>query len=344
VAKVKKVKDVSEVIKSLAIYPVSYVKTGVVSFDMLFGGRGLPLSYMVELTGNPSFGKSTVLLSVAKSLADRGYKTLFNFTEKSDQLASDMGIGPEYEGKVDFMATYTYTEMDAALDAFIESDYVLMVVDSLTGISSTKVFDSEVGLEDYVIASDAIPRTRLIKKAAGKISRVDKCIVWVCQKRSDFGASSWNNQDPTKSDGGKALAFFAQVRCEVRGDRRVESLVDAGGGVIGKQGYLVCPEKNRTAKPGVKVPVMVVFGRGASNVFPLLFYCLWRGYITGSGWYECRLGVDGAVEKVQGKPGRNRWVTEHSVELLADLESHSGEFYEALWGGLYDDLSGQLVG
>ena len=101
--------------------------------------------------------------------------------------------------------------------------------------------------------------------------------------------------------------------------------------IVGKQGYLTCPTKNRCASPGAKIPFRVVFGKGVSNIYLLEHFCLWKGLITGSGaWFNCKLSDELEPEKVQGKVGRGEWVRTHQDELTDILYKDADAYYNFL--------------
>jgi KaiC/GvpD/RAD55 family RecA-like ATPase len=66
-------------------------KTGIVGFDALLKGRGIPGSSSVLVEGGPGSGKTIFCLHVAKSFCEQGKKVLYmSFEEPEDRLKNHM--------------------------------------------------------------------------------------------------------------------------------------------------------------------------------------------------------------------------------------------------------------
>jgi len=326
----KKVQSIDDLIAGLKPPQETYIKTGCLSFDMLTGGKGARLGYLYQLFSSSGFGKSTLMLSVCRSLANRGKKSIYVASEKNDDLAESMGLCEEkYADLFKLYPIMTYKDLEKITWAFFDSDYTLMVIDSITACFPSKLAEDDISIEDSLPAINARIRGDYLRIIQGVVQTKDKFIVYLNQTRANFNAG-WGG-DPETAEGGYANKFYCMVQATVRGDTKVPDITSADDKkIIGKQGYLVCPAKNRSATPGARIPLRIIFGKGVSNLYILAHYGLWKGLISGAGaWFNCSL--DGSsVEKVQGRVGRDEWIKTHQDELSDFLYKDAAAYYQFL--------------
>ena len=328
----KKIASLDALIAGLKEPPEKYIKTGCLSFDMLTGGKGARLGYLYQLYSSSGFGKSSLMLSVCRSLANKGLKSIYVASEKNDELAESMGLHDEkYQGLFSLYPVITYRDLEQVTWSFLDSDYTLMVIDSITACIPSKIVEEDVSIEDSLPGINARIRGDYLKIIQGMIQKKDKFIVYLNQTRANF-SGGWGS-DPETAEGGYANKFYCMIQATIKGDAKVPDLTSGDDKkVVGKQGYLVCPTKNRAVTPGAKIPLRIFFGKGVSNIYTLEFFCLWKGLITGSGaWFTCKLDPgDSTEEKVQGKAGRAEWVRANQEALTDILYNNAEEFYQFL--------------
>jgi RecA/RadA recombinase len=327
----RKIVNLDELIAGLSEPEEKYILSGCVPWDLLSGGKGLRLGYLYQFYSSSGFGKSTVMMSLCRSLADRGHKSLYVASEKNDELAASMGLTSDrYAGQFSLFPIMTYKDLEAVTWSFFESDRTLMVIDSISACFPSKVIEEDISIEDSLPGINARIRGDYLRIIQGKIQGVEKTIIYLNQTRANFSAG-WN-EDPEKSEGGYANKFFCMVQATIRGDAKVPDLVaGADKKIVGKQGFLVSP-KNRIVSPGAKIPLQVIFGKGVSNIYSLTHYLIWKGVVEGKGaWFEIAWG--GVTERVNGKSGRRDWVKEHQKEILDDLYANADAYYGFLLGG-----------
>ena len=326
----RKIPSIEELVSGLKEPPEKYIKTGCVPFDLLTGGKGLRLAYLYQLYSSSNFGKSTMMLSVCRSLAAQGHKSIYVASEKNEDLVESMGLnGEKYAGMFHLYPIMTYKDLEQVTWSFLESDYSLMIIDSITACFPSKLIEEDISIEDSLPGINGRIRGDYLRIIQGMVQQKEKAIVYLNQTRANFDAG-WGG-DPEKAEGGYANKFYCMIQATIRGDAKVPDLVSgADKKIIGKQGYLICPTKNRCVSPGAKIPLRIIFGKGVSNIYTLEHFALWKGIITGSGaWFNCAL--DGAaVDKVQGKKGRQEWVRDHQNELVEVLYSNADEYYSFL--------------
>jgi RecA/RadA recombinase len=327
----RKVPNLDELLAGLKEPPEKYIQTGCVPWDMISGGRGQRLGFLYQLFSSSGYGKSTLMLSVCRSLADKGYKSLYVASEKNDELADSMGLSSDkYSGLFSLYPIMTYKDLENITWSFFESDRTLMVIDSISACFPSKIIEEDISIEDSLPGINARIRGDYLRIIQAKIQATEKTIVYLNQTRANFDAG-WN-EDSEKAEGGYANKFFCMVQATIRGDAKVPDIVSGGEKkIVGKQGYLTCP-KNRIVSPGVKIPLQIFFGKGVSNIFSLTHYLTWKGAFEGKGAYF-DITFSGTTERVSGKGGKHTWVKEHQVEVLQDLYANAAAYYEALQSG-----------
>jgi RecA/RadA recombinase len=324
----RKVINLDELVQELQPPPAEYIRTGCVPFDMITGGNGMALYSTYMLWCDKGMGKSTLLLSVCRSLAERGYKSLYVASEANTKLAEDMGLFTDgLKGNFSLTGCVTYAELESLFWAFLESDRTLMVIDSITAVVPSKMND-EGSIEDYNIGVVARIRGEFLRVMNGNMQRVKKTIVFLNQARANFDAG-WGGES-TIPEGGYSNEHYANIVVTIRGDSKVQDIVSGDTKkVVGKIGYLYTT-KNRAALPFVKIPLELFFGKGASNIYSCSHYALWKGLIVGKGgWFECGLG-DGVVDKVQGRAERNQWVKDRLHKLQEMLFEDREQYFSYL--------------
>ena len=335
----KKKQTIEDLIFWLKVMPEKYLISGCIAFDMLTCGKGLRLGYLYQLFSSSGHGKSSLMLSVCRSLANRGHKSIYVASEKNDELVESMGLTDEkYSGLFHLYPIMTYKDLEKITWAFLDSDYTLMVIDSITACFPSKLAEEDISIEDSLPGINARIRGDYLRIIQGSIQQKEKVIVYLNQTRANFD-SGWGG-DPEKAEGGYANKFYCMIQATIRGDAKVPDIA-AGEDkkIVGKQGHLVAL-KNRCVTPGAKIPLRIFFGKGTSNLYILEHFCLWKGLITGSGaWFNCNLEGEEPV-KVQGKSGRGEWVKSHQDQLSEFLYKHAEEYYNFL---LMDQSSKLMV-
>ena len=317
-----------------------YIKTGCIPFDMLSGGQGLRLGYLYQLYSSSGFGKSTLMMSVCRSLANRGLKSIYVASENNDELAESMGLKDEkYKGLFNLYPIMTYSDLEKITWAFLESDYTLMVIDSITACFPSKFMDDDVSIEGSLPGINARIRGDYLRIIQGMVTKNEKAIVYLNQTRASFDGG-WHGE-AEKAEGGYANKFYCMIQATIRGDAKVPDIA-AGDDkkIVAKQGYLTCPSKNRCASPGAKIPIRIFFGKGVSNNYTLTHFWLWKGLITNSGaWFNCKVSDEADEEKVQGKVGRDLWVKNNQDALVSLFYLHVEEYYQFLLSDKSDKLT-----
>lgn len=323
--------SLDELLERFAPQEDKYIRTGVLAFDLMTEGLGLPCSGFIHLWGPYGTGKSTLTASIAKGIADQGYKTLLVQVEPSDKLLRDMGLRePPYDELIRVVNPVFYNEAEEVFDAFMDApDYALMVLDSVSQLAREVATEKKV--EESQVAEDAVTRVRFVKRVAAVMRRANsKAMIQVYHATTNFDRMS--PYDPKfKTEGGQRPQQFSVMALSLEGGR----VIDNSDGTRAGRDVLLRPQgKNRFSKfavPKFGSPMRILFGQGVSNSYTMAAYCIWKGYIQRGAWNTCSFG--GKEDKVQGKDGLHRWLEDNWDALNQDFYENAKGFIDGLLGG-----------
>lgn len=334
-----------EMEERMAIRPPEFVRTGLLAFDLLFEGKGLPLGGLFALHAPSSSGKTTLTLTLCKLLADRGHRSVFAMSEPSPQLAEDMGLlGEAYRGKFAMLDLTTYDELEDLFNSFMESDATLLVVDSLTACSLSSVAQQQIRTNETLPAADSRAKAALLKMVQSNLKRSSKAVICIQQQRANFNAG-WGDLHKSVMAGGRAEEFYTSAIIELVGAAQIRASDTATSAVLGTSGYLVCNPKNRFAPPRVPSFVQIIFGKGASNIKVIRDFMKWAGMLKASGsWFTVRMDGEGdadgdddesvtGCERVNGKTALNEWIADHYDELEELFYSRAQDYFNGIREG-----------
>ncbi len=283
-------------------------RTGLLPFDLMSKGKGIAEGLLYQIYSDTGFGKSTLILSLIKALANKGKKSLFVEIEPNRGLAKDIGLFTNfYKPYFGIYSLCTFGELGNLTESFLESNWDFMFIDSISACRPSNINFADI--ETQQIGLDARIAQNYISLLQGALQGTKKTVVYLNQIRSIIGQK--NPFGPTTTvDGGYASRFYAGVRATITSSYQSADLSD-GTSIVGKTGYLSC-EKNRVAPPLVPVPIQILFGKGVANIYTLLYFLNWSGAMKFSGAGNVAFDVPGLEkENVKGKVARNEYVKEN---------------------------------
>jgi recombination protein RecA len=268
------------------------IRSGSIALDMALGGKGFPRGRIVEIYGPESSGKTTLTLHVIASAQKTGGICAF--------VDAEHALDPSYARKLgvnldDLLISQPDTGEQALeiVEQLVRSNAIdVIVVDSVAALVPRAEIEGEMG--DSHVGLQARLMSQALRKLTAAISRSDCLVIFINQIREKVGVMFGS---PETTSGGRALKFYASVRCDIR---RIGQLKE-GEAVVGNR-TKVTVVKNKIAPPFRKVEFDILYNRGISYEGDLLDLGSQAGCIVKSGtWFSFAHPTDGEIRLGQGR-------------------------------------------
>jgi recombination protein RecA len=268
------------------------IRSGSIALDMALGGKGFPRGRIVEIYGPESSGKTTLTLHVIASAQKTGGICAF--------VDAEHALDPSYARKLgvnldDLLISQPDTGEQALeiVEQLVRSNAIdVIVIDSVAALVPRAEIEGEMG--DAHVGLQARLMSQALRKLTAAISRSDCLVIFINQIREKVGVMFGS---PETTSGGRALKFYASVRCDIR---RIGQLKE-GEAVVGNR-TKVTVVKNKIAPPFRKVEFDILYNRGISYEGDLLDLGTQAGCIVKSGtWFSFAHPTDGEIRLGQGR-------------------------------------------
>lgn len=279
---------------------IEAISTGILPLDIALGIGGLPKGRIVEVSGQPSAGKSTLALHCIAEAQKSG---------PCAYIDSEAALDPKYARALGVDVDELYiSQPDSAeqalkiLNTLIKSNEVaLIVVDSTAAMVPEAELAGEAG--DAHVALLARLMSQSLRMITGSLNKSKTIVIFISQLRDKIGGFGFGPQSVTT--GGKALPFYASVRIEVRKTKQLK--VDD---VASANKTIAKVTKNKCAPPFREAEFEIEYGTGVSKEASTVDYALELGLMKKSGaWFS----VNG-TNIAQGKEQAKLYLKEHPKE------------------------------
>src|SRR4030042_2827204 len=208
------------------IEKVEVISTGVLSIDRALRAFGFSRGKIIELFGPQASGKSALaIMAAAEVQKNNGVVALFDL-----ENALDVGFANLLGVNVDNLLYVDDAPAESAIDAMItlcETKKVdLIIVDSVSALVPREELNND--MNNNQVALQARILSKGLRKLTAVVGRTNTCIIFINQIRMKIGVMFGN---PETTSGGKALPFYASVRCRVFAG--AESKIKRGDTIIG---------------------------------------------------------------------------------------------------------------
>lgn len=253
---------------------VELIPTGNILIDRALGIGGFPRGRIVEIYGPESSGKTTLTLTLIAQAQRRGGLAAFIDVEHAlDPLyAKRLGVNTE-----DLLVSQPSSGEEALriCEALVKSNAIdVIVVDSVAALVTKAELEGEIG--DSTVGAQARLMSAALRKLTAVISKARTVCVFTNQIREKIGVMFGN---PETTPGGKALKFYASVRCDIR---RIGAIKNSDGTVTGNRTKLKIV-KNKVAPPFTEAEFDIMYNEGISSTGALLDLALEKGVVEKRG-------------------------------------------------------------
>ena len=294
---------------------VETIPTGNLLIDRALGVGGFPRGRIVEVFGPESSGKTTLTLTVIAQAQKAGGLAAFIDVEHALDPAYAAKLGVNLD---DLLVSQPNSGEEALqiCEALVRSNAIdVVVVDSVAALVTKQELEGDIG--DSTVGAQARLMSAALRKLTSLISKARTICIFTNQIREKIGVMFGN---PETTPGGRALKFYASVRCDIR---RVGQIKGADGTVSGNRTKLKVV-KNKVAPPFKECEFDIMYNEGISSVGSLIDLAMEFDVVQKRGsWFsynggQLAQGRDGAKEALRNNP-----------ELYAEIEAKVREKLDA---------------
>ena len=297
--------------------PIQSISSGNTAIDVALGIGGWPRGRVVEIYGPEASGKTTVALHAIASAQRGGGIAAF--------IDAEHALDPDYAKKLgvdteNLLVSQPDTGEQALeiADMLVRSGAIdIIVIDSVAALTPKAEIEGEMG--DSHVGLQARLMSQALRKMTGALYNSGTTAIFINQLREKIGVMFGS---PETTTGGKALKFYASVRCDVR---RIQTLKDGQDSIGNRTKMKVV--KNKVSPPFKIAEFDIMYGEGISRESSIIDLGVDNGIVKKSGsWFTYEGDQLG-----QGKEKARNFLKENA-DLANEIED---KIFKALGVGAY---------
>ncbi|MFH0410753.1 recombinase RecA [Corynebacterium sp. L4756] len=303
--------------------PIQAISSGNTAIDIALGIGGFPRGRVIEVYGPESSGKTTVALhAIAEAQKDGGIAAFIDAEHALDpEYARLLGVDTD-----NLLVSQPDTGEQALeiADMLVRSGAIdIIVIDSVAALTPKAEIEGEMG--DSHVGLQARLMSQALRKMTGALYNSGTTAIFINQLREKIGVMFGS---PETTTGGKALKFYASVRCDIR---RIQTLKD-GQDAIGNRTRLKIV-KNKVSPPFKIAEFDIMYGEGISRESSIIDLGVEHGFIKKSGsWFTYEGDQLG-----QGKE-KSRMFLKQNKDLADEIEK---KIFQKLGVGEFAKTAGE---
>lgn len=288
------------------------IPTGIIPIDDLWGG-GISPNGLYGIWGPQGSGKSTIALQIVKSFCKRGDKCLWLDVEKALNINQQESFSVRQyveDGTLLHLQASTYAQADeitTAISKDKELNIKLVVVDSETMLLAKLADDQRV--DDAQPGTKARQCSLWLTKVKDQFYNAGIAMIVLFHARANISMTSNPYAPATKQAGGYAALHIPDCILQVQPGQKFGDKERPDGQIL----HLSC-DKNKFAKPFVKMDTKLFFGRGILKKVCIIDKALEQGVISQNGsFFKLPSG-----ETIRGTQA----LYDLSSDVMKDIQSH----------------------
>lgn len=271
--KKKKIK-VKTLDESVFSKPRKFISSGILPIDCIVGyGRGFPPG-ICEIFGSEHTGKTALMECTLAESQVRGYYTGLFPMEFSPKFKRMKRVGINPERLAVFEDAETVEDIYDQLKEFVkhirkedQKTPIVIGVDTLAATPTRSEMDNKKGLEASDMGKAALQLSKFFRRMVRFLFINNVFLICVNQTRTNLGVM-YGSKETTY--GGKALRFYAWVRCRIKTLKTIKNSDDEEIGML----CLIKCIKNKFAPPFRQCIFPIYWTRGIDPIGAVWEYCL----------------------------------------------------------------------